>query len=251
MIRTLIIDDEPMAYRTLKNLLSLYCPEVSIVGKAEDLATGIEQIQKESAELVFLDIHLKDGSGFDLLDQLSKWDFQIIFTTAYDEFALKAFKYNAIDYLLKPIAPQELKKAVGRVQQNVLPMQKITQQLSSLLGNIKKRTFESLLLSTQEGLYILPLNKIIRLESSGNYTSFFTTEKEKIVIAKGIKEYDNLLPSPPFFRIHQSHIINLRQIKKLMKEDGGYVVSSDNAKLPIARRKKDHLLKQLKMYSIS
>ena len=250
MIRTLIIDDEPMAYRTLKSLLDIYCPEVNVIGKAEDLATGIGLIQRVNPEVVFLDIHLKGHSGFDLLDQISKPDFHVIFTTAHDEFALKAFRYHAIDYLLKPIIPQELIRAVEKVQRTTPQIQKISQQISGLLDNIKKQSFQSLTLSTHEGLHILPLDHIIRLESSGNYTSFFTTSQEKVVIAKGIKEYDDLLPSPPFFRIHQSHIVNLRQIKKLMKGDGGYVLSSDNARLPLARRKKDHLIEYLKTHSL-
>ncbi|MEM9918348.1 MAG: LytTR family DNA-binding domain-containing protein [Bacteroidota bacterium] len=250
MIDVLIIDDEPGARQHLKYLLHTHCPTVRIKGLADGFRTGIDFLKTTKVQLLFLDINLKDGTGFDLLDEFQSPDFKVIFTTAYDNFAIRAFQYHAIHYLLKPIIPEALIQSVQYFNRTAKDFQTTAQQLSALLRNVKAKEFKTITLSTQEGLFVLPLEDIIRLESEGNYTTFFSLNGDSIVVARTIKAYAELLPETLFFRIHRSHIINIRHIKGIMKGQGGYLLSSDNQHLPIARRKKEVLIKRIKENSL-
>ncbi|MEM9917410.1 MAG: LytTR family DNA-binding domain-containing protein [Bacteroidota bacterium] len=246
MLKVLIIDDEFTARQALKNLLNMFCPQVKVVGEADGVQEGISLLQNTKADIAFLDIKMNDGSGFDLLDAFPAPDVQIIFTTAYDQFALKAFEYHAANYLLKPIMPKKLQAIIDRLNTSIDK----SSDPKGLISDFKNRTLEKLTLSTNEGYYILPIQKIVRLESSSSYTTFHTLDGEQIIIAKTIKEYEDLLPPEFFFRIHRSHIVNLQHVKCILKEEGGYLLTSDKARLPIARRKKDRLIKYFKNNSL-
>lgn len=240
MKRIAIIDDEADARQALRSLLEL-CPGVEICGEADSAASGFEMLKKAQPHAVLLDISMGDASGFDLLDKFPKVPFRVIFTTAHDEFALRAFRYNALDYLLKPIDPRELMRAIERIEID-RQMGEFNLKIQQLLDNMKRRELDKIAISSQEGLVFLRLDHLIRLESEGNYTTFFMANKEKYVASKPIKEYEEMLPADVFFRTHQSHIVQMAFIKKILKEDGGYAEMEDGSKIPIARRRKEEFL---------
>ncbi len=240
MTQLIIIDDEANARSILRDFLTSYCPNVEILGEADGVMSGLKLIRQKKPDAVLLDIQMKDGTGFDLLDKFKNPGFQVIFTTAFDEFAIKAFKYNAIDYLLKPINIDELIAAVDKIdarKNGDLP----SEQIGGLKEAMKTGQLNRLVLSSSEGLHFVELSEIIRLKSEGNYTTFFLTSKEKIVVSKSIKAFSEILPNT-FFRTHQSHIVHLNFVKKFLREDGGYALTEDNSKVPISRSKKDEFL---------
>ncbi len=243
MKRIAIIDDESHARQTLRTILNELCPQVSIVGEANGVLSGVQLIRQASPQCVLLDISMEDGSGFDLLDQFPHPDFKVIFTTAFDQFALKAFRYSALDYLIKPIVPNELKAAIEKLETESLEQH--VEKLKHLLAVGKQPQVKKIVLSTQEGLVFLPIEKIVRLESEGCYTTFYLLNNERHVVSKGLKEYEELLPEDSFFRIHQSHIVQRSFVRKVMKEDGGYVVMKDGSKVPLANRRRQAFMEWL------
>lgn len=244
-MKTLIIDDEPSARLTLRTFLNQYCPELAIAGEASSVESGKEKISTIQPDLIFLDIAMQDGTGFDLLRQVSHDAFQVVFTTAFDEYAIKAFEYNAIDYLLKPLHPNQLVRVVQKAK-NKLNQQGLVQRLSQLLQQINTpQAVRKIALATQEGSVVIALEEICHLQSDGSYTTVYYGNCEKVVVSKLIKDFERLLPQPPFFRTHQSHIVNIHCIRKILKEDGGMVLLKSGEKIPISRRKKDALQQQM------
>ena len=243
MLRTIIIDDEADARYNLRALLQSYCPTVGVIGEA----TGVEEACRLAAsrqpDLLLLDISMQDGTGFDLLDLLRPFSFQVIFTTGHDDFAIKAFKYHALDYLLKPIGRAELQQAIGRVAPAPNPGH--LQQLSGLLHSARHKAFDKIALPSMEGLVFLRVEDIIHLEADGNYTTFYSTKEKAVTVTRPIKEYEGLLPAHLFFRCHKSHIVNLNFIKRFLKEDGGVVQLGNGERVVVARRRKDGLLEAL------
>lgn len=242
MIKSVIIDNEKKSRKTLSNFLQKYCKQVEVLGEADGVASGIELIKNESPELVFLDIEMTDGTGFKLLESFEDIQFSVIFVTAYSAYAIKAFKISAIAYLLKPINPQELIEAIDKYQKEI-GLKGIHNKLEVLLGNqssIKKIAFP-----TSEGIELVKLNQIIHCQADDNYTSIYLTNEKRIIVSKTIKEYDNMLSDFGFFRIHQSHLVNLDFIAKFNKNDGGYVVLENGKKLPVSRRNKQEFLEKL------
>lgn len=240
-MKTLIIDDESSARQTLRTFLNQYCPEITMVGEANSVESGKEKIRSNQPELIFLDIAMQDGTGFDLLQQIPFGSFQLVFTTAYDDYAIKAFEYNAIDYLLKPIHPDQLVRVVEKAK-NKVNQQGLVQQLSQLLQQVHTpHEIRKISLATQEGSVVIALEEICHLQSEGSYTTVFYGNCEKVVISKLIKDFEQLLPQPPFFRTHQSHMVNIHCIRKILKEDGGMVLLKSGEKIPVSRRKKEAL----------
>lgn len=243
MLKVIIIEDELQAKNALEAMLKEL--GVTVFGSSQDIDQSYLLINSAKPDLIFLDIELDNGNAFDLLDKFESIDFNIIFTTGHDQFAVKAFRYNALDYLLKPIDINLLKEALTKVEK--LPSRKnLDLQIKHLIDSIKKQSFERILLHTQEGISIIPKNNIIRLESDGNYTTIFTNTGHKHLASSNIKYYEDILPEPPFFRVHQSHIVNIDFITKVLKEDGGFVLMENNVKIPIARRRKEEFLELLK-----
>ncbi|MFT4683053.1 MAG: two-component system LytT family response regulator [Flavobacteriales bacterium] len=236
MIRTVIIDDEEDARSTLRAFLKQYCPQAEVVGEADGVQEGYRKILGENPDLVLLDIQMEDGTGFDLLEKIRSPQFQVIFTTAFDEFAIKAFKYSAIDYLLKPIDPDELIEAVSKVKRTP------SEQIEHLMEYRKRGSTDRLTLSSLDGITVVKMANILRLESESNYTNFHLATGERILVPRSMKEFEALLPKSTFFRSHQSHIINLDFVKKFVKEDGGYILMSDGTEVLVARRRKDEFL---------
>lgn len=242
MLKAIIIDDETPSAKSLHTLLSKYCPQVEVMGIAEGVCTGIELIGSVRPDVVFLDIQMKDGTGFDLLERLPDIKFKLIFTTSYDQYAVKAFRYSAMDYLLKPINPEELILSVARLSEQIR-ISEIEQQVKVLLQN--RNSFDRVALPTSEGIRFVKTNDILRCESDGNYTLIFLLSGEKILIPKTLKVYAEILPDDMFYRVHKSHLINIEHIKQYVNADGGYIVMSDNSKVDIAHRKRDEFMRLL------
>lgn len=243
MIRAIIVDDEPKNRKVLRSLLEKFCPQVTVEQEAGSAQEALEVIALSKPDLLFLDIEMPYGNGFDLLDQLMPVDFEIIFITAFDEYTLKAFKYSALDYLLKPVNIEELQSAVERASKKI-HLKSINQQLANLLQNMapNKAAVSKIAVPTNDSYVFLALRDILRLEARGNYTCIYTNDGGKHISSRNIKQYDELLPEKQFFRIHNSHIINLEHVKKYRRGRGGEVEMADGALLEVATRRKDAFL---------
>lgn len=247
MTRAVIIDDESRSRETLQEMLKLYCPSIEVVAEGMDVQSGVSVIRSHKPSLVFLDIKMPDGSGFDVLRQLMPINFKLIFITAYEEYAIKAFKFNAIDYITKPMDPDELQQAVEKATKT-LDAENINGRLVQMLDDYSKPSTpenRKLVLKTAEAIHILNTDDIVRCESDSNYTIFIMKNDEKIMISKSIKEYADFLEDHDFFRVHQSHLINLNYLKRF-KKDELVCILNDNTEVPVSFRKRNELLRILK-----
>lgn len=252
MITAIIIDDDDNLRRGMKSLLSRFAPDITIIGEADSAKTGSKLLLESQPQVVFLDIHLGDGTGFDLLEEVYKNGVkitaQIIFITAHEQYAIKAFRFSALDFLLKPVDPEELQKVIAKLK-IVIDKNDNAAHIDLLLENIRKKVdnFKRIALSNSDGIHLFEVSDIIRCESEDNYTKFYIKNNKPVLISKTLKEYEDLLTEHGFERIHQSHLINIAYLKSYIKKDGGYVVMADNSNLPISQRKKDRLQELLKM----
>ena len=244
MIRTIIIDDEQRARETIFEIIKLHCENVQIVGQADSVSSGLEVIRNVAPDMVLLDIQLTDGTAFDLLNQLGTVDFKVIFITAYEQYAIEAFKFSALDYILKPIDPDELKKAVYKAQHS-LGQENFGLMLNTFLSNTDNisKANKKIVLNTSGSIHIVKVQDIIRCEADRNYTQFYFNDGKKLLVSRTLKEFDEMLHEYGFLRVHQSHLINLDYLERYEKE--GYVVMKDKSTLRVSFRKKDHLLKIL------
>ena len=244
-IRSIILDDEAGNIVTLTKLLNEYCPEVNIVATANNSKDGYEIIESMQPDLLFLDIEMPYGNGFDLLDKFSTITFEVIFITAFNNYALKAFKYAALDYILKPVNIAELKEAVKKASGR-LNDKNINTRINVLLNNLKsgENASKKIGLPTLEGFHFVDIDRIMYLEADGSYTNIFIEGKKKELVSKNLKEFEDILPTTDFCRVHHSHIINISFVKKYFKGRGGYVEMEDGTKIEIsARKKEDFFLK--------
>jgi two-component system, LytTR family, response regulator len=248
MISSVIVDDEPANIRILKKMLADFCPNVQVIAEAKDVRQGVDIIRQTKPSLVFLDIEMPYGNAFDLLDKLMPVEFEIIFITAFNEYALKAFRYSALDYLLKPVSIQELKGAVEKAFQRI-DLKITNAQLKNLLENLKKEKegLQQVALPAKDGFIFVPTDDILRCEASGAYTHVFTRNNGEILSSKSIGEYEEMLPENIFFRVHHSHLINLYEIKKYHRGRGGYVEMKDGMLIDVAVRRKDEFLAKLSL----
>jgi two-component system LytT family response regulator len=240
--KTLVAEDEPASLSLLKNLLREHCPQVKVIAEATEVDEVIERIQLLQPDLVLLDIKFHETTIFDALDQLSTFQGQIIFTTGYDEYALRAFHYNAIDYLMKPIDPDSLKEAIQKLTLRSQPAQF---RHDLLRQSIQAEKFEKIILNVAEGYHVVPVIDILHMEGEGNYTTVHIKGGEKITVSKPLKFFEETLPEEYFFRVHQSHIINYSFVKKVVKGDAQSVLLNNGNSVPLARRKKDEFIKNL------
>jgi two-component system LytT family response regulator len=248
VVKAVIIDDEKKSRQALIGLLERYCHNVIILGEAEGVHTGIALIKSTSPDVIFLDIQMQDGSGFRLLQSFEEIDFEIVFTTAFDQYAIKAIKYSALDYLLKPIVPQELMEAVRKVEDiKIARHQNMSKNIGVLLENINSPGSESrkIILTTAEKIHVVDVDDIIRCASDNYYTNFFFKDGTRLLISKTLKENENLLRDHPFIRCHKSHLINTRYIRGFVKSEGGYILMSDNSRVPVSRRRKELIMETL------
>ena len=240
MIRAVIIDDEKRSRETLVGMVDRYCPSIEIIGKAEGCQSGINMIRELSPDIIFLDIQMPDGSGFKLLEELEEYNFEVIFTTAHDQYAIKAIRFSALDYILKPINPYDLKNSIQKYEQKQNKGQ-INKNIRVLLDNIKSPEVEpKIILNTSEGIHIVKTDDIIRCESDDYYTRFFFKNESMILISKTLKQHEEILSEYNFIRTHKSHLINIKHIKSYLKSDG-IIIMSDGSNIPVSRRKKDKI----------
>lgn len=246
MIRTIIVDDEIDSIRVLRRLLENYCPTVTIVGTADGVETALPLIRSTKPDLLLLDIEMAQGNAFDLLNQLQPVDFKIIFVTAFDNYAIRAFKYSAVDYLLKPVDIDDLVSAIGRVEEKAAD-HTVVQQMKILLENVGALQLpqQKMAIPTISGLIFISVQDIVRFEARGNYTSIFLVKGEPIMATRTIKDYEEILPETIFCRIHNSHIINLSRIRKYQKGRGGSVEMEDGSVIEVASRRREEFLRRL------
>ena len=246
MLKAIIVEDEKRSRETLRGLLKLFCKNVEVVAEADGVVNGIAAIKEHNPDIVFLDIQMPDGSGFKLLEEIEEINFEIIFTTAYDQFAIKAIKFSALDYLLKPIFPDDLVSAVKKVEEK----RKITSpetNVEVLLENIRKPQNESpkIVLSTSDRIQVVLVDEIVRCESDNYYTFFYFENGSRMLISKTLKENEELLSAYNFVRPHKSHLVNIHFVKGFSKKEGGHIVLKDGSKVPVSRRKREMVLEIL------
>ncbi len=243
MYKALIVDDVESIREMLKNDLITYCKNIEVVGVAGSIKEAKAQLLKLKPDLVFLDVELSDGTSFELLRELKQINFKIIFISSFDHYAIKAFKFSAIDYILKPIDHHELIDAVNRAVE-VADKEESEPNINALLLNLNalKNQPKKIVLKTAEHVHFIDVDEVIRCEADVNYTRFYLTNGNKILVAKTLKEYEELLSDQGFFRVHQSHLINLKFIDSFDKKDGGYLILKDKSRLPVASSKRSQLL---------
>ena len=243
MIRTVVIEDEEHSRNMLMAMLHEQCKQINIVAHADSVKSGLDAIAEQRPQLVFLDIELKSETSFEILEQLPEINFELVFTTAFDHYALKAIKFCAIDYLLKPIDLNELRTAVAKAEKR-LNREYLNKNLEVLVNNIKSGSQNNhrIALSTLEGLLFVNVRDIIYCESSGPYTHFIFRQADKIVTSKHLKEYEDLLSGYDFFRIHKSYLVNLQEIKKYIRGDGGQLIMSNGTSLSVSKQRKERFL---------
>ena len=246
MINVIIVDDELHCRTALETLIVKHFPELSIKAICKSPAEGIQAITGHHPDLVFSDVEMPPSTGFEMLQQLDEINFDIIFTTAYEKYAIQAIKFSAMDYLLKPIGKEDLAEAILRVKEKKLH-EKSTKKIEALFNNIKgiKNTTKKIVLPTTNGIELVYLQDIVRLDSNGNYTTFHLKNNQKILVSKTIKEYEEMLEEVHFFRVHNSHIINLHYVKNYIKGEGGIVKMEDGSEIDVSRRRKEDFLKAL------
>ena len=235
--QALIVDDEQGNFELLTSMIAGHCPQIQQVFTAESMREAIQVLDVESVDVVFLDVEMPGGTGFDLLNQLSQVNFKVIFVTAYDAYALKAIKYSALDYLLKPVDPEELIMAVGKLDVSVAQKEK----LDLLTYNLDHMQDRRIALSTQEEVIFTQVSDIIRLEARANYTHVYRRNERPLLLSGNLGHFEKLLQDQQFYRPHQSHLINIRHVSKYIKSEGGYFLMADGARVPIARLKREEV----------
>lgn len=245
MIKAIIIDDEPLCCQSLELLLQENCPQVSVIGIYNNGLAGLEALKHTPVDLVFLDVEMPRMSGFEMLKQLGSFEFKLIFTTSYDKYALHALRISAIDYLLKPVDRRELIGAVAKAEAASGLTNK--QQLQLLLEKIHhpSKPVQKIALPSVEGLTMVPVENILYCESSDNYCYIFLKSGRKMLTTRSLKDMEELLEEHAFTRVHRSYVVNLNEIEKYVRGDGGYLIMTDGQMIDVSRSKKEELLKKL------
>lgn len=246
-IRTVLVDDERTSMLTLESLLKKYFPAIDIVGKAETVSKAVNEINTKAPDLVFLDISLPDGEGFDVLEQTAERNFEVIFITAYDQYAVKAFEFSALHYLVKPLTLDGLKDAIGRFKE-LKTDEHLDDKINVLKESLKSKN-EKIIIPSSEGLNVVRLSDIMRLEADDVYTYFYLTDGHRLMASRPLNNYEKILEDLPFSRIHAKHLVNLMYIKRYVKGKGGSVIMEDNTEVEVSVRKKPDFLAKLKNFA--
>lgn len=245
-VRCVIVEDEPDNRQNLRLLIENYCPQLEIAAEAGSVAEGLKVIRNIRPDLIFLDVELGDGTGFDLLASLQGMEFHVIFVTAYSHYAIKAIKFNAVDYIMKPIDILELCQAVDKAsrrseaKENLTKIRNMIQNLSTTDSGSKR-----IPLASVDALKLVEVRNIVRLEGENNYTRFYFKGEPPLLVSKTIKEYEGLLQDADFFRVHQSHLVNMAFVSSYIKGEGGYLELHDGTQVPVSRHRKAELLERL------
>lgn len=246
-MKAIIIDDEAHARQTIRMIVESRFSELEILGEAGSVAEGLDRISILQPDLLFLDIDLPDGTGFDLLGRINYRKLKVIFITAYQEFALQAIKFSAYDYILKPVNPLELFQTLRKVLDEQAEAIENEMQFKAILSNLQNsdNALKKIVLKTAEMVFVKEVSEIIRCESDNVYTTFFDTKGKKILVSKSIKSFEEMLEGQGFMRVHQSHLINLNHINCYDKQEGGMLIMSDDSRVPVSLKKKPILLDYL------
>lgn len=246
-MKAVIIDDENRTRELIAKMVDSFGLGITTYPVGENVETGIRAIEEIKPQLVFMDIQMPDGTGFDVLKQIQYKDFELVFITAHEEFAIQAIKFSALDYILKPVDAEELRMAVERAIENI-GHKKEESQLEALQNNMQPSHKRKLVLKTHESVHVVDLDTIIRCEADRNYTSFFLKDGKKILVSKTLKDYETLLSGHNFFRVQQSHLINMNYVDRFDKKNGGSVVMKDGSEVPLSSAKRDLFFKILENY---
>ncbi|WP_343701490.1 LytTR family DNA-binding domain-containing protein [Chitinophaga sp.] len=247
-IKAIIVDDEQHCIDALQAMLQKKCPEVTVLAGVNSVEEARRVIDELAPDLVFLDVEMPHQNGFELLKQYDRIQFDVIFTTAYEQYALKAIKFNALDYLLKPFSVQDLQEALRKFQERraekgtdpaIAPLEVFLQNMKTMQQSNRK-----IALPTINGLVFMPVQNIVRCESTGNYTKLFFTDRKQLLVSKPLKEFEELLTDVDFFRVHNSHLINLQQMESYIQGEGGFALMSDGTQVEVSRRRKADFLKK-------
>ncbi len=246
-LKAVIIEDEENNRETLQNMLEEFCENITIVGMADSVEDAVSTIKQNKPDVLFLDIEIKSGSGFDVLHQTSHLDYEVIFTTAFDQFAIKAMRFSSLDYLLKPIDLEELQDAVEKAKK-IKNQEIYKQQLETLIHNLKqeKPKLNKICLSTADGLDFIDVNTILYCKANGSYTAFVLDGQKEILVSRHLKEYVSLFNDHDFMRVHNSFLVNLNNVEKFVRNDGGYIIMKNGDRVNISRSKKEQFLDAMK-----
>jgi len=246
MIKAVIIDDEPAMQQVNSQLLSEYFPDIKLMGVADSIEKGTQLILKENPDLVLLDIELQDGTGFQLLQKLKPYTFKVVFITGFHSFAIKAIKFSALDYIVKPVNETEFQQAIERAVGLINKSENADAQLNVLMNSLQKETIsKKLVLRTAESLHVVEVSDIYFCKSDNSYTTFYFYDEEKILVSKSLKDYETLLNDYGFYRAHQSYLVNLNHIKKVDKSDGGFIIMKNKKEIPVSLRQMKKLVSLL------
>jgi two-component system LytT family response regulator len=244
--KAIIVDDEERSRQTLNGLIKRYCPEINVIAEAATVAEAKEVLAAHSPDVVFLDIQLPDGTGCDLLEQISDRCFDVIFTTAHDEYSLKAFQYAALHYLLKPISYLQLREAIARMK----PVVKVEQdERYRVMHEQLREDRKNIVLTSLEGFSVVQIDDIIRLEADANYTRIFFSKEKMFVASRNLSHFEELLLDAGFMRVHNKHLVNVKHVRGYHRGRGGYVEMSDGTQVEVSIRKKDEFLETLAKYT--
>ena len=246
MMKILIADDEKNVREALAEMIQLYCSDVTIVASTHNVSTTIESINKHHPDVILLDIDLKDGTGFDVLKQYKTPTFKVVFITAFQQYALEAFRFSAMDYLLKPVDPDLFVQAINKVSETI-DKEKLSLKIESFLYNMDaiSKGDKKIILKTSDNIHVVNVKDIMYCEADHSYTNFYLADRSRIMVSKTLGEYDELLSAHNFIRIHQSYLLNINYIKRYEKGDGGTIILTDDTPLPVATRKKEQLMQFL------
>ncbi len=244
MLKIFIAEDEIKTLNSIKNIIENYCPETILSGFAQTVEDAILFLSGNKIDLALFDISFPDGTSFDILKQLKSYNFNIIFITAHEEYALQAIKFSAADFLLKPLNPKELIASIQKLQNKNQEKLQNRLMIETLLTNLNtsRKSFKKIVLKTAERIQVVEIKNIIRCESDSSYTSFFLTGNRKIIVSKPLKEYDGMLSDVGFIRTHKSHLVNLNFIASYEKSSGGYIVMKDKTNISVSVRRKEFVL---------
>jgi two-component system LytT family response regulator len=245
MLNVVIIDDEPDAVKFIQGIIEEYCPNLVITGTANSARDGVSVITQKKPDLVFLDVQMPHGSGFDLLTSFPEKSFDVIFITAFNHYAIQAIKFSAVDYILKPVNISEFIDAVNKVEQKRASREYRNLDYNNLLENLKTPVPSKLAIPTNDGIEYLNTSEIVRIEADRSYSWFHLVDKKKHLVSRNLKEYQELLQDLNFFRPHNSHLINMIFVKKFIRHEGGYIEMTDGSTVPISRGKRDLFLLQM------
>ena len=248
-LKTIIIDDEPNSVDFIASLITEYCPELEIAGKAFDVSEGIRTVKDNKPDLIFLDVEMPNGTAFDLLTHFPGKDFDVVFITAFNHFAIKAIKFSAVDYILKPINIKEFIESVKRIVEKRLGKKPGSREnIKVLMENLKSASPSRLAIPTSDGMEYLNPKDIIRIEADRSYSWFFLAGNRKILVSKNLKEFQDILDGRSFFRPHNSHLINLKYVRKYIRKEGGYIEMQDSSQIHVSRNRKDLFLAQMSRF---